>query len=681
MVATAPGLADAFARLGRERDPSAWALVVDLIGSDLRRTALRLTGDHALAADAVQEALLHLRDGAARFRPAHPGDDEGARRWALRVGANAALMLRRSRQRQRRREVADLAEPGGGAAPDEALQRAEEASAVRSALAELPEPTRAVLVLHHLEGLSLPEVATTLGVPVGTVKSRLHRGGADLRRRLERVGVAAGLAALGLADRLPAAEAPAAWKSLLTAPVHPTTPAISGGTAMLTLVLTSAAAIGAVAVPAALWLTLQAPAVQLVAPIAGAATTAAVAPVPAPVAAQPDAGAVLRGRISGPVAQVLARLRRDGGLDVRDRTWLDEGRPRLVDIDAGAGLVAREVLARMAEQAGLIVEPGPGGQLVVGLAPLTAAMEQALVCPVTISADEMPLREFIGQLGRKAHLPLAVFPDPGEASITLKVKDMKCRDVLNWAASMTGLEWAVGPGGLRLAAPCDAGGMLLAVEPEGALLRRFLAMGPAEFLRRALPEAGWKDGAPSDLRLPDGSDLLELPACGPDGDLVLTLLRGLSRCRSSDPWDFIESLHRERGRLIDVWKMKELEEKRLLARPHTFDLHNASLEDMVVAVRAQSQLNVVVLPGLLASGSKNRYTIQGAGIPLSQVLDLLRAAGLAWAWRGEALVFSAAADGQPAPAGEPQPNRSPLSGTVQPLPLDLPHRPGPAGAG
>ncbi len=678
MVATAPGLADAFARLGRERAPADWALVVDLLGSDLHRTALRLTGDHALAADAVQEALLHLRDGAARFRPAHPGDDEGARRWALRVGANAALMLRRSRQRQRRREVADLVEPGGGTAPDEALQRAEQASAVRSALAELPEPTRAVLVLHHLEGLSLPEVATTLGVPVGTVKSRLHRGGADLRRRLERVGVAAGLAALGLADRLPAAEAPAAWKSLLTAPVHPATPAISGGTAMLTVILTSAAAIGAVSIPAALWLSLQAPAVQPVAP-AGAATAAAVAPAPA--AAQPEAGALLRGRLHGPVSQVLVRLRREGGLDVRDRTWLDEGRARLVDIDAGAGLGARMVLARMAEQAGLTITPGPAGQLLVGVTPLPAAVEQALERPVTLAAEDMPVREFLAQLGKQAGLPLAAFPDPGEASITLRVKDMKCRDVLKWVASMTGLEWAVGPGGLRLAAPSDAGGMQLAVEPEGVLLRRFLAMGPAEFLRRALPEAAWKDGAPSDLRLADGSDLLELPTGGPDSDLARALLRGLSRNRSSDPWDYVEGLHRERQKLIDGWRMQALEEKALLNRRLDLDLRDASWEDVVVALRAKSQLNVVMSPQLMAVGLDKRVTIQGGGIPLSEVLDHLRAAGVACVWQDSALFFLPVEPGTEAPAGGPQPNRSPLSGTAQPRPLDLPHRPGPAGAG
>lgn len=449
---------------------------------------------------------------------------------------------------------------------------------------------------------------------------------------------------------------------------------------MLTVILTSAAAIGTVAVPAALWLTLQAPAVQPVAPTAGAATTAAVAP--APTAVQPEAGAVLRGRISGPVAQVLARLRRDGGLDVRDRTWLDEGRPRLVDVDAGIGLGARAVLARMADQAGLTIEPGPAGQMVVGVAPLPAAVEQALERPVTLDAREWPLRKCLDAIGQQTGLPMLASLELGaDLPVTLRVNTMRCGDALKWIAQISNLAWSASPQGVTMVALVPDGPAVLAVEPEGAQLRRFLRLGPADFLRRALPEASWKGGAPSALRLPDGSDLLELPAGGPDSALARALLRGLSRHRGSDPWDFVEGLHHERQQLIDGWKVEALKEERLLASPLDLDLRDASLEDALVAVRAQTKLNVIVLPELLASERKILITITGTGIPLRQVLVELRQIGLACKWHSEALVFSSVEDAGAAPAGGPQGERSPLSGIAQPSPLDLPHRPGPAGAG
>jgi hypothetical protein len=287
-------------------------------------------------------------------------------------------------------------------------------------------------------------------------------------------------------------------------------------------------------------------------------------------------------------------------------------------------------------------------------------------------------------ISQKAGLVATAPQDLGQDSlITLRVKNMECHHVLGFTAKISGLDWTAGPRGISMVVPVAGGTAVLAIEPEGAQLRRVLHLGPADFLRRALPEASWKDGAPSDLRLPEGSDLLELPAGGPDSALARALLRGLSRHRGSDPWEFVEGLHRERQQLIDGWKMEALKEEHLLASPLDLDLRDASLEDALVAVRAQTKLEVIVLPELhaLASERKILITITGAGIPLRQVLVELRQVGLACKWHSEALVFSSAADGEAAPAGGPQGERSPLSGLASPRPLDLPHRPGPAGAG
>ena len=74
--------------------------------------------------------------------------------------------------------------PDTGADVEEGALRAELAGVVQQALAGISPEHRAVVVLHHVEGMAVDDIARTLGVAVGTVKSRLHRARAELRRRL-----------------------------------------------------------------------------------------------------------------------------------------------------------------------------------------------------------------------------------------------------------------------------------------------------------------------------------------------------------------------------------------------------------------------------------------------------------------------------------------------------------------
>jgi RNA polymerase sigma-70 factor (ECF subfamily) len=82
--------------------------------------------------------------------------------------------------------------PGGdrrrdaGADPSDEAERSEREAALHRAIAELADDRRIVVVLCDLEGLSYDEIAATLGVPVGTVRSRLHRARLDLKDKLER---------------------------------------------------------------------------------------------------------------------------------------------------------------------------------------------------------------------------------------------------------------------------------------------------------------------------------------------------------------------------------------------------------------------------------------------------------------------------------------------------------------
>jgi RNA polymerase sigma factor (sigma-70 family) len=201
------GLVAALARLAGGRDGAAWAVVVEQAGHDCWRCCLSVCDGEVDAADAMQEAFMHIRDDARLFRPGTDGDAD-ARRWIKRVAITTALQWRRSLGRRRRRDAA-ASPPGTTAAePVGALIASEELAALRDALAALPEPRRTAIALHHLQGQSLAEVAGILGRPEGTVKTWIHRGLADLRSRLTRRGMA--IPASGILVLLASAQAQAA---------------------------------------------------------------------------------------------------------------------------------------------------------------------------------------------------------------------------------------------------------------------------------------------------------------------------------------------------------------------------------------------------------------------------------------------------------------------------------------
>lgn len=151
------------------------------------RLAAALVGDRDEAADVVQETYMRAWDRLEELR--EPGAVMG---WLCRIARNVAQDRRRGWW-SRIRAPLDEADPpfdapDAAAAPDEALATAERAAAVRRALSRLPEKHRVVLVLREVEGMSYEEVAEALGVPVGTVESRLHRARRGLARRLGRSG-------------------------------------------------------------------------------------------------------------------------------------------------------------------------------------------------------------------------------------------------------------------------------------------------------------------------------------------------------------------------------------------------------------------------------------------------------------------------------------------------------------
>lgn len=149
----------------------------------MQRHAARLTGDAMAADDVCQEACLALVAGLRRL-----DDPARARGWMLRIVTNKAADWVRRRQKDREL-TRTLQNHEPRASPSDLLHGAEslERSAlIRAACMNLPTALRALVSLYYGEGLPVGAIAEALGVPAGTVKSRLHQARTELRAHLER---------------------------------------------------------------------------------------------------------------------------------------------------------------------------------------------------------------------------------------------------------------------------------------------------------------------------------------------------------------------------------------------------------------------------------------------------------------------------------------------------------------
>lgn len=154
-------------------------------------TALRLTRSREEAEDLAQEAVVRAYEAFERF------DGSNFKAWMLRIVTN--LYINKYRQRQRGPQVASLDEEGmveptghDGEIPDRVLFDEALGAEIEEALGKVPEDFRIAVLLSDIEGLSYQEVADATGVPIGTVRSRLARGRAILRRHLTKYAMKEG---------------------------------------------------------------------------------------------------------------------------------------------------------------------------------------------------------------------------------------------------------------------------------------------------------------------------------------------------------------------------------------------------------------------------------------------------------------------------------------------------------
>jgi RNA polymerase sigma-70 factor (ECF subfamily) len=153
----------------------------------LFNTVFRLVGNAEDALDVVQEAFLHAYQSLAGFK-----GDSLFFTWIYRIAINTAISLKR-----KQRSIISIdagAEQGGGidpldssefSQPEHALEMAEEEKLLQDALNRLSPEHRTVLIMKDIEGQKYEVMAEVLEVPIGTIRSRLHRARMELRELLQ----------------------------------------------------------------------------------------------------------------------------------------------------------------------------------------------------------------------------------------------------------------------------------------------------------------------------------------------------------------------------------------------------------------------------------------------------------------------------------------------------------------
>ena len=171
------------------RDEDACAELVSEHQRMVYQLSLNLLGDHNEALDLSQEVFLRV------FRTIHNFRGHSAlRTWIYRIVVNQARNRQRWwRRRHRSQQVSlddhinahgELPAPGNGGSPDRILGQKQLAERIRTSLDRLPFDQRTAIVLREIDGLSYDEIAFSLGVAIGTVKSRLTRARQSLRLEL-----------------------------------------------------------------------------------------------------------------------------------------------------------------------------------------------------------------------------------------------------------------------------------------------------------------------------------------------------------------------------------------------------------------------------------------------------------------------------------------------------------------
>jgi RNA polymerase sigma-70 factor (ECF subfamily) len=168
-------------------DAEAFARLVERWEGPIQNLCTRMLGDAHRGEDLAQEAFLRV---FAKRKDYVPNGRFSTFLWRVALNLCYDELRRRDRRRETPLEFEDTGEDCAGEElpPDVSLAREETADRIRSALMKIPETYRSVLILRHYEDLKFREIADVLGIPEGTVKSRMAEGLSQLARLLEADG-------------------------------------------------------------------------------------------------------------------------------------------------------------------------------------------------------------------------------------------------------------------------------------------------------------------------------------------------------------------------------------------------------------------------------------------------------------------------------------------------------------
>jgi RNA polymerase sigma-70 factor (ECF subfamily) len=167
---------------------AAFGVLVRCYQDRLYNSVYRLVDNAEDAQDVVQEAFLNAYQSLDSFK-----GDSLFFTWLYRIAVNTAISLKRKRRVMMRmdggvngEQTIDPHDPSVESQPGHALEQAEQGRRIREALNRLSPEHRAVLVMKDMEGQKYETMAEILQVPIGTIRSRLHRARLELRELLEK---------------------------------------------------------------------------------------------------------------------------------------------------------------------------------------------------------------------------------------------------------------------------------------------------------------------------------------------------------------------------------------------------------------------------------------------------------------------------------------------------------------
>ncbi|ANB62399.1 RNA polymerase sigma factor SigW [Anoxybacteroides amylolyticum] len=169
-------------------DQNAYAEIVELYKEKVYRICYRMLGNRHEAEDAAQEAFIRAYVNIDRYNPAMKFSS-----WLYRIATNLSIdKLRKKKPDVYLDEEVSGAEgltmysqlPATDVSPEDTVESLELQETVQKAIEKLPEKYRSVIVLKYIEDLSLQEISEILDLPIGTVKTRIHRGREALRKHL-----------------------------------------------------------------------------------------------------------------------------------------------------------------------------------------------------------------------------------------------------------------------------------------------------------------------------------------------------------------------------------------------------------------------------------------------------------------------------------------------------------------